>query len=122
MFTLEQVDGIHDRLGSASTLGAFLQALGEIGVVSSDSYVTDGHATYFGVGGHEVSTGPAHDVFEVAAASDRDAFLAALEQGSYVEMSRALAAAGVEKWTFDTQALTITYYDRAGTALLSEEV
>jgi uncharacterized protein YbcV (DUF1398 family) len=37
-------------------------------------------------------------------------------------MSRALAAAGVEKWTFDTRALTITYYDRAGLAVLSERV
>ncbi|MFI5731803.1 DUF1398 family protein [Kribbella sp. NPDC051587] len=127
MFTLEQVDEIHERLGKASTLGAFLEALREIGVVASDSYVTDGHTTYFGADGHEVSTSPAHEVFEVAASSDKDAFLAELkrveeESAGYVEMSRAFAAAGVEKWTFDTQALTITYYDRAGSALLAEPV
>ncbi|WP_405061152.1 DUF1398 domain-containing protein [Kribbella sp. NBC_01505] len=127
MFSLEQVDEIHDRLGNASTLGAFLEALREIGVVTSDSYVADGHTTYFGLDGHEVSTGPAHEVFEVAATSDKDRFLADLkrveeESVGYGDMSRAFAEAGVEKWTFDTQARTITYYDRAGSALLAEKV
>ncbi|MFG1813468.1 DUF1398 domain-containing protein [Kribbella sp. NPDC049174] len=127
MFTLEQVDEIHDRLGSASTLAAYLEALRGIGVTTSDSYLTDGHTTYYGDDGHQLSTAAAHEVFPIAATSDTTALTEALrlheeQVTSYVEMSRALAAAGVEKWTFDTHALTITYYDRAGTALLSEQI
>jgi uncharacterized protein YbcV (DUF1398 family) len=127
MFTVQQVDEIHERLGSASTLRAYLEALREIGVVASDSYLTDGHTVHRGVDGYEVSTAPAHEVFEIAATSDKQALVEQLRQHetgatSYVEMSRGLAAAGVEKWTFDTASLTITYYDRAGTALLSEAV
>lgn len=127
MFTLEQVDDIHDRLGSASTLVAYLDALRGIGVTTSDSYLTDGHTTYYGDGGHRISTAPAHEVFPVAATGDKKALVEHLRLHeeqliSYVEMSRALADAGVEKWTFDTRALTITYYDRAGLALLSEQV
>jgi uncharacterized protein YbcV (DUF1398 family) len=124
---LVEIDGIHDRLGSASTLVAYLGALREIGVVSSDSFLADGHTTYYGDGGYQVSTGAAHEVFAVAAVGDREVVVEQLrlhELGvtSYVEMSRALAAAGVEKWTFDTHRLTITYYDAAGLALLSEAV
>jgi uncharacterized protein YbcV (DUF1398 family) len=127
MFTLEQVNDIHDRLGSPSTLVAWLAALREIGVTTSDSYLTDGHTTYHGDGGHQVTTAPAHEVFSIAATGDKEALVEGLRLHaervtSYVEMSRALADAGVEKWTFDTSALTITYYDRAGTALLSERV
>jgi uncharacterized protein YbcV (DUF1398 family) len=126
MFTLEQVNDIHDRLGSPSTLVAWLAALREIGVATSDSYLTDGHTTYHGDGG-QVTTAPAHEVFSIAATGDKEALVEGLRLHeervtSYVEMSRALADAGVEKWTFDTSALTITYYDRAGTALLSERV
>jgi hypothetical protein len=36
--------------------------------------------------------------------------------------SKALADNGVEKWTFDTEKLTITYLDKAGNVLLSEKV
>jgi len=127
MFTLQQVNEIHDRLGSASTLKAYLEALRSVGVVASDSYLTDGHTVHRGADGYEVVTEPAHEVFEIATTSDRDAALEQLRlaeagEASYVEMSRGLAAAGVEKWTFDTAALTITYYDRAGTVLLSESV
>jgi uncharacterized protein YbcV (DUF1398 family) len=47
-----------------------------------------------------------------------------VEQGGvgYVEMSEALAGNGVEKWTFDTRKMTITYFDKAGNELLSEDI
>ncbi|WP_433157981.1 DUF1398 domain-containing protein [Kribbella sp. CA-247076] len=127
MFTLEEIDEIHERLGNASTLAAYLEALRGIGVTSSDTYLTDGRTTYFGDGGHQVTSEPTHDVFPIAAVGDKVAMAEGLrrheEEGtSYVEVSRALADAGVEKWTFDTRALTITYYDRAGSELLSERL
>ena len=37
-------------------------------------------------------------------------------------MSKGLAESGVEKWSFDTSALTIAYYDKAGNELLVEAV
>jgi uncharacterized protein YbcV (DUF1398 family) len=42
-------------------------------------------------------------------------------KSSYEEMSQGLAESGVEKWTFDTRAMTMTYYDKSGTALLTED-
>lgn len=127
MFTLKQIDDIHDRLGSQDTLVQYLRALNAIGVERSDSFIDDGHSEHFGKGGETVVTPPAHEVLTIAETSSRDGLvehLALHSQGrtSYLEMSKGLAQSGVEKWSFDTSALTITYYDKAGNELLAESV
>jgi uncharacterized protein YbcV (DUF1398 family) len=127
MFTLEQITDIHDRLGNRNSLGAYLRALRDIGVETYDSYLTDGHSEYFGTDGQKL-VGPAfHETFTIAETCDKEQFLQYMQQveeGSigYVEMSETLADNGVEKWTFDTGKLTITYLDKAGNVLLSEKV
>lgn len=127
MFTLEQISGIHDRLGNRGALGGYLRALRDIGVEMYDSYITDGHSEYFGADGQKL-VGPAfHEAFAIAETCDKEQFLQYMqqvEQGGvgYVEMSKALADNGVEKWTFDTEKLTITYLDKAGNVLLDEKV
>jgi uncharacterized protein YbcV (DUF1398 family) len=127
MFTLDQIADIHDRLGNSDTLGGYLRALREIGVETYDSYITDGHSEYFGADGQKL-VGPAfHEKFAIADTCDKDQFLQFMqqvEQGGvgYVEMSKALADNGVEKWTFDTEKSTITYLDKAGNVLLGEKV
>jgi uncharacterized protein YbcV (DUF1398 family) len=37
-------------------------------------------------------------------------------------MSRAFAGSGVEKWSFDTQKMTLTYYGIDGMVMLAEEI
>ena len=37
-------------------------------------------------------------------------------------MSKGLADSGVEKWTVDTNNMTIAFYDKQGNALLVEEI
>lgn len=37
-------------------------------------------------------------------------------------MSRGLAESGIEKWTVDTNVVTISYYDKKGTPLLVESI
>ena len=54
MFTLEQINKIHDGLGKAETLSQYLEALKNIGVDKYDSFITDGHSEYFGKHGHKV--------------------------------------------------------------------
>ena len=127
MFTLGQIDDIHDRFGRQDTLVQYLRALNAIGVERSDSFIADGHSEYFGRGGETVVTRPAHEVLTIAGTSNQDGLVQCLAlhtQGktSYLEMSKGLAESGVEKWTFDTSALTITYYDKAGNELLTEAV
>jgi uncharacterized protein YbcV (DUF1398 family) len=127
MFTFDQIADIHDRLGNKDTLGGYLRALRDIGVETYDSYIADGHSEYYGTDGQRL-VGPAvHEPFAIAKTCDKEGFLRYMqqvEQGGvgYVEMSRTLANHGVEKWTFDTEKLTITYLDKAGNVLLDEKV
>lgn len=126
MFTIEQINAIHDRLGNAQTLADYLRALNALGIETYDSYLTDGHSEYFG-GDHQVNSPAYHDKLTVAETSNREAFLKHLkahEEGktSYVEMSQGLADSGIEKWTFDTNQMTIAYYDKSGNALLTENI
>lgn len=127
MFTLEQINDIHIRLGNAETLYEYVRALHDLGVEKYDSYVTDGHSAYFGKDGYTVISPPAHDKISIAEKSDKENFLKHLklhEQGktSYIEMSEGLAESGIEKWTVDTSEVTMIFYDRAGNAMLVESV
>jgi len=61
MFTLEQINHIHDQLGNAETLSEYLEALKKIGVETYDSFITDGHSEYFGKSGHKVVSPPVHE-------------------------------------------------------------
>ncbi|MBI1279987.1 MAG: DUF1398 domain-containing protein [Anaerolineaceae bacterium] len=127
MFTIEQINDIHHRLGSATTLADYLHALAAIGIQKYDSYLTDGHSEYFGAQGQTVTSPSVHEKLSIAEKSDKDAFLNHLkqhEQGKtdYFEMSRGLADSGIEKWTFDTHKMTITYYDKSGVELLTETI
>lgn len=127
MFTIDQINGLHDSLGNAETLLEYVRALHAIGVEKYDSYLTDGHSEYFGMDGHKVSSAPAHEKLTIADESNRERFLEHLklhEQGksSYVEMSQGLAESGIEKWTVDTSKLTMIFYDKAGKEMLVEKI
>jgi uncharacterized protein YbcV (DUF1398 family) len=68
-----------------------------------------------------------HDELTVAETSDRDAFLDHLrrhEQGetSYLEMSRGMADSGIERWTVDSHAMTMSFCDRSGDVPLVEQI
>jgi uncharacterized protein YbcV (DUF1398 family) len=127
MFTLDQINSIHDSLGNAETLPRYLEALKNIGVDYYDSFITDGHSEYFGKGGHKVVSPPVHEKLSIAETSNRESFLKHLDlhnQGktNYLNMSKGLADSGIEKWTFDTNKMTIAYYDKGGNEILVEAI
>ena len=127
MFTLDQINDLHDRLGSAKTFPEYVLALKAIGVERCDSYLADGHSEYFGQGGHRVVSPPVHEELPVAETSQRDTFLQHLgrherRETTYLEMSRGLAQSGIEKWTVDPGRMTMTFYDKAGTEMLVEQI
>ena len=127
MFTIEQINDLHARLGSAKTLPEYVRALKALGVERYDSYLADGHSEYFGQGGHRVVSPPVHEVLPVAETGQRETFLQHLSrhqrrQTTYVEMSRGLAQSGIEKWTVDTGRMTMTFYDQTGREMLAEQI
>jgi len=68
-----------------------------------------------------------HEELKIAEIRNRAAFIRHLNlhsqrKTSYLEMSRGLADSGIEKWTFDTNKMTMTYYDKGGNVMLLEEI
>jgi uncharacterized protein YbcV (DUF1398 family) len=127
LFTIEQVNDLHARLGSAKTLPEYVRALKALGVKRYDSCLADGHSEYFGQGGHRVGSPTVHEVLPVAEAGQREMFLQHLRrheqrQTTYLEMSRGLAQSGIEKWSVDTGRMTMTFYDKAGSEMLVEQI
>jgi uncharacterized protein YbcV (DUF1398 family) len=127
MFTIEQINDLHDRLGSAKTFPEYVRALKAIGVERCDSYLADGHSEYFGQGGQSVVSPPAHEVLAVAETGQREAFLEHMgrherRETTYLEMSTGLAQSGIEKWTVDTDRMTMKFYDKAGREMLVEQI
>jgi len=127
MFTIEQINDLHDRLGSAKTFPEYVRALKALGVERCDSYLADGHSEYFGHDGHRVVSPPVHELLAVAEISQREMFLEhlrrhELRETTYLDMSRGLAQSGIKKWTVDTSTMTMTFYDKAGTEMLVEQI
>jgi uncharacterized protein YbcV (DUF1398 family) len=127
MVTLAEIDDVHERLGNSDTLDAYCRALADLGVTGYDSYVVDGHTVFRTTDGQELVTPAYHDVVEVATEPDHAAVhatLARTEAGElgYTEMSRLLGAAGLERWSVDTQRLIMTYTDVLGEAVLVEQL
>lgn len=127
MFTLEQINELHARLGRRATLLDYIRALQAVGIERYETWLSDGHTEYHGQAEQSVASRPAYSQLSIAQPSNKVAFLAHLkrhEEGktTYLEMARGLADSGIERWTVDTHAATLTYYDKAGHELLAERL
>ena len=93
MFTMEQLDDVHDRLGSMENLAAYVRALNAIGVDRSVSYLSDGHSEYLSQDGRSVVSETVHEVLSISVVGDRETVAEHLnlhQRGltDYLEMSR----------------------------------
>ena len=127
VFTIADLDVVHDRLGTPATLPDYLRELNALGVARSDSFLSDGHSEYLSEDGYKVVGAATHEALVVAGAARPDQLREHLErhsrgETSYLEMSKGLAASGIAKWTFDTMRMTISYCDVAGKEVLVEEI
>ncbi|HEY0752701.1 MAG TPA: DUF1398 family protein [Ktedonobacteraceae bacterium] len=127
MFTLEQLNEIHNQLGTMQGFSQYVRALQASGVEKYASYLADGHTEFFGKDGYKVVSPSVHDILTISDVSDSAKAQEHLElhnQGktSYLEMSKGLADSGVEKWSVDTHNMTFACYDKQGNELLMEKV
>jgi uncharacterized protein YbcV (DUF1398 family) len=104
-----------------------VRTLNGIGIVAYTSYLSDGHSEYSGADGYTIKSAAAHGTLTIAETSNREQFLEHLnlhnqQKTSYVEMSGGLAESGIEKWTVDTNTMTMTFYDKAGNEMLVEGI
>lgn len=127
MFTLEQIAAAHSHVKSGADFPAYVEALIALGVKCYDVYVADGHAEYFGVNGFTLTSPTKYPALEVAPTGDAERFGERLKmhqagETDYMTFCQDAAAAGVEKWRVDTEALSCTYLDRSGAVMLEEVI
>ncbi|WDF67407.1 DUF1398 family protein [Sphingobacterium oryzagri] len=127
MFTVEQIKNAHSKVQSGADFPAYIQELKALGVITYDTFVHDGHADYHGVEGYTVSSSPLYDHLPIAAEVNQTQFAADLlahQQGKtdYLQFCQDVASNGVSKWIVDLTAMTCTYIDLKGQAVLSEAI
>jgi hypothetical protein len=66
VFTIEQIEELHARLGNAETLADYVRSLAALGVARYDSFVSDGHSEYLGRDAQRVTSHAVHDELTVA--------------------------------------------------------
>lgn len=126
MFTLEQLAEARSRVKSGADFPALVQTFIQLGVRRYTTWLTDGHTDYEGAD-QRLSSPPTHAEHPIADRVDRDHFLARIkhhQQGlsDYPTICNEARAAGVQRWVVDTVAMTCTYFDKAGNAVLVEEI
>ncbi|MEP7372502.1 MAG: DUF1398 family protein [Chitinophagaceae bacterium] len=127
MFTIDQIKSAHSKVKSGADFPGYVQELISLGVLSYDTYVSDGHTKYTGENNYTIQSDAKYSQMYVAAISDSEQFRQYLkihQQGrtDYPLFCKHSAETGVEKWKVDMMEMTCTYYDKAGNKLLVENI
>ena len=127
MFTLDQIKAAHSKVKSGTDFPRYIKDLIELGVSSYHTFVTDGHAKYFGKDAYHIKSDTKYPALNVAEKSNSETFINRLKihqqgQTDYLTFCNDSANNGVEKWIVDTQKMTCTYYDLAGNIMLEEKI
>lgn len=127
MFTVEQIRTAHAKVRSGADFPAFIQEIEKLGVHRYETFVSDGHTDYFGANDYKASTPAKYTSLEISETSDVAQFkteLKAHQEGKsdYLIFCNIAARMGVEKWVVDLGKMTCTYYDKAKSVMLVEEI
>lgn len=126
-FTLDQIHEAFKRVKSGADFPQFVQDLKSIGVSHYDNYVSDGRTIYYGANDFAIYGGHKYPSILVNTYSSADKLrhsIAIHQQGQtdYPTFCNEAADAGVEKWTTQMIAMTVTYLDKQGTKLIVEPI
>ena len=127
MFTINQIKEAHAKVKSGADFPKYIQELKALGLVSYDHYVSDGHTHYRGADGFGIVADAKYPAMEVADTGSAGRLQQALHihqqgQTDYPTFCQQAVEAGVEKWTVDTVEMRCTYFDKAGNAMVMEEI
>lgn len=127
MFTIQQIKEAHAKVKSGADFPNYIQDLIQLGVKSYETFVSDGHAVYFGTSESQTNSEGKYTELSVADTSNIEQFkqqLKAHQQGEtdYLTFCNNAAESGVEKWKVDTDKMTCIYYDKSGNKMLQEKI
>ena len=127
MFTIDQIHAAHAGVKSGADFPGYIQELKELGLKNYIHYVVDGHTDYQGTDNMSV-IGPAKYSAQPVKAQPSPETLKKIikehQEGktSYIIFCSQAAAAGVEKWIVNLEAMTCTYYDIDGNTMIVEPI
>lgn len=127
MFTVAQIKEAHAKVKSGADFPNYIQDIKKLGVTAFETWVFDSHTEYFGKDGFQTNSEPMYAKIDVAEKSDREKFSNYLKihqkgETDYTTFCRDCAATGIEKWFVSLEEMTCTYYDKAGTKILVEQI
>lgn len=127
MFTVEQLKAAHSKVKSGADFPSYIRAIKSLGVTHYEAYVTDGHIDYHGANNHTAKVPEKYEPVAIADTAQTDEFKAGLlahQQGKtdYLTFIKMCAATGIEKWEICMDKMTCTYFDKAGTEILVEQI
>lgn len=127
MFTIAQIKAAHSKVKSGADFPAYIKDLIQLGVISYETHVSDGHTDYFGKDNYKISSAPNYDQLFIDDQSDAEQFktcLKAHQQGKtdYLTFCTDCAESGIEKWVVSMDTMNCIYYDKAGNKLLAEVI
>lgn len=124
MFHLSQIQEAHAKVKSGADFPQYARDLISLGVVWYDTFVSDGHAVYFG--NPEILISEAkYETLSLSSEVKKDYFQERLKLHQaggtdYMTFCQDSADSGIEKWTLNMPAGTCTYYDIFGNSVLVE--
>lgn len=127
MFTVDVIKQAHSKVKSGADFPAFIKEIKTLGVMFYETYVSDGHTDYYGEHDYKATAPARYAALVIADACAIDQFrtdLKAHQQGAtdYPTFISISARLGIEKWAVCMDQMTCTYYDKAGNAVLVEEI
>ena len=127
MFTIKEIEQAHGKVKSGADFPKYIQEIKQMGVTAFETWVIDSHTKYFGRGGFQKKSKPMYAKLDIAEKSDKEEFghcLKVHQQGKtdYFTFCKDCAKTGIEKWFVDLDAMTCTYFNKAGNEILVEVV
>lgn len=127
MFTKEQIIAAQSNVKSGADFPTLVQAFKKMGVLYYEHLVGEERNVFFGDNDHSVSIDYGKPPLTVNDHSSAEKLRLALKihqagQTDYPTFCKESADAGVEKWVSDLQKMTVTYLDKKGHALVTENI
>lgn len=127
MFTIEQIKQAHSKVKSGADFPKYIQDMKQLGVQTYEHFVTDGHIQYKGLDAFTLSADAkwaTQNIAEQGNTAQLQHSLKIHQQGQtdYPTFCIQAAESGVEKWIVNMNAMTCTYFDKAGKNMLTENI
>ncbi len=127
MFTLEQIENAHSKMKSGADFHVYIKELKNLGVISYDCFVSNGHTGFYGSDDFNVESPALYETLNIARQANHEQFSADLKahqlgKTDYLTFCADCAKSGISKWTVDTIKMTCTYYDNEQNNILEEKI